>query len=110
MTQFEFKIDDNKIEFVNSIFGKETIRLNGKTVTEKYSISGAEHRFNLNNENFKIISSYNSFKNRDIKLDLIKDSKIIQSNSFKTSSMQRIMWMAMGFALVLILIKLIELT
>ena len=41
---------ENKIEISNSLFGKETIKVNDIITSEKYSITGAEHVFILNNQ------------------------------------------------------------
>ena len=40
-------LDENKIEIFNSIFGRETIKVNGEIVSNKYSITGAEHAFSI---------------------------------------------------------------
>jgi len=40
-------LEDNKIEILNSILGKETIKVNGETVSSKYSIAGGEHIFSI---------------------------------------------------------------
>ena len=40
-------LDENKIEIYNSIFGKETIKVNDKIVSEKHSLFGAKHIFNI---------------------------------------------------------------
>jgi hypothetical protein len=37
MKYTEFAIDNNKIEFLNSILGKETVVVNGEKVSEKFS-------------------------------------------------------------------------
>jgi len=40
-------LENNKIEILNSILGKETIKVNGETVSSKYSIAGGEHNFSI---------------------------------------------------------------
>lgn len=40
-------LEDNKIEIFNSILGRETIKVNGEIVSNKYSITGAEHTFSI---------------------------------------------------------------
>ncbi|MFD2533073.1 hypothetical protein [Gracilimonas halophila] len=40
----------NKIELYNSLLGKETVKVNGETVSSKYSMLGAEHVFTINEE------------------------------------------------------------
>lgn len=40
-------LGENKIEIFNSILGKETIKVNGATISTKYSALGTEHHFKL---------------------------------------------------------------
>ncbi|MRT92809.1 hypothetical protein [Ancylomarina sp. 16SWW S1-10-2] len=41
-------LDENKIELFNTLLGKETVKVNGKIVSEKSSITGTEHNFVIN--------------------------------------------------------------
>ena len=41
------QLGTNKIEIFNSYLGKETIQVNGETVSEKNSITGAKHSFTI---------------------------------------------------------------
>ena len=47
---FSIFSDDNRIEFYNSIWGKETITYNGEVVSESNSIMGDVHRFYVDEE------------------------------------------------------------
>ncbi len=38
-------LDENKIELFNTLLGKETVKVNGKIVSEKRSITGTDHNF-----------------------------------------------------------------
>ena len=40
-------IGDSKIELYNTLLGKETIIVDGQKISEKYSITGANHRFTI---------------------------------------------------------------
>jgi len=40
-------IGDSKIELFNTLLGKETIIVDGQVISEKYSITGANHRFTI---------------------------------------------------------------
>ncbi len=42
-----FYIGDNIIELDNNIWGTETVKLNGETVSQKWSLFGIEHPFNI---------------------------------------------------------------
>jgi len=56
-------LDENKIELFNSLLGKETVKVNGKTVSEKRSLTGTEHVFKINEngiENiYKLTTGFN---------------------------------------------------
>lgn len=54
MKYAEYNIDNNKIEVYNSLLGKETILLNGNTISEKHSFWGSDHYFNINDDNYSI--------------------------------------------------------
>jgi hypothetical protein len=47
MKHVTINLEDNKIEFYNTILGKETIKVNGKIVSEKSSMTGTEHNFTI---------------------------------------------------------------
>lgn len=100
MKYTEFEINNHKIEFLNSLFGKETICLNGRKVSEKYSITGTNHDFRMDNESFQILSTHVLFHDSPIKLDLVKDQQIIYSTSCKINLRHKIIWMVMGIAIV----------
>ncbi len=106
MKYSEFNFDNNKIEFLNSIFGKETIRLNGKKVSERYSITGTKHDFKIGKEDYRIMSTYKLFRDGALKLDLIKDKITIYSTSSSVNSRHRIIWMAMGIVIVFVIARL----
>ncbi len=44
----------NKIEILNSCFGKETIKINDKTISKKLSFTGGEHEFSIKEKEIKI--------------------------------------------------------
>jgi len=56
-------LDENKIELFNSLLGKETVKVNGKIVSEKRSMTGTDHIFKINengNENtYKLTTGFN---------------------------------------------------
>ncbi|MGK0449109.1 MAG: hypothetical protein ACJA2M_002912 [Polaribacter sp.] len=41
-------LNENKIELFNTFLGKETVKVNGEIVSEKRSVTGAEHIFKIN--------------------------------------------------------------
>lgn len=68
------QLGTNKIEIFNSYLGKETIQLNGETVSEKKSITGATHTFTIIEEDrtvpCKIILGYGA---NGVVMDFYKD-------------------------------------
>ncbi len=91
MKYTEFSIDQNKIEFHNSILRKETILISGSKISEKYSITGTEHKIVKNN--FKVVSEYKLFADRIVNLLIEKNGKIVEEEYVPTNLKQRIYWM-----------------
>lgn len=96
MKYVEFNIENNKIEFMNSVFGIESVLLNGKTVSKKFSFSGLKHKMNLNSGNIILKSKYKQFDKSEIELELIKNGKVIEKQIVQANKKQRIYWMAIG--------------
>jgi hypothetical protein len=96
MKYTEYTIDNDKIEFLNSILGKEMVVVNGEKVSEKFSITGTEHHFTIKSNHFILKSNYELFKDRKIKIELIKNGEIVDSKSVNMNSKQRIVWIAFG--------------
>jgi len=92
MKYAEFNVENNRIEFMNSVFGIESVLLNGKTVSKKFSFSGFKHKLNLNSENIILKSKYKQFDKREIELELIKNGETIEKQIFKADKKQRIYW------------------
>lgn len=74
-------LGDNKIEIFNSLIGKERITVNGEEVSSKFSITGAEHHFEISengeNSQCKIITGLGA---NGVVIDFYKDDKpIIES-------------------------------
>ncbi len=74
-------LDQNKIEIDNSIFGKETIRLNGSVVSQKYSLLGTKHQFFILENEKKIKCQLNlGYGPNGVVIDLYKDNQpVIES-------------------------------
>jgi len=51
MKVYTIYIKENIIEISNSFLGKETIKVNDRIVSSKYSLFGTNHNFNLTHEN-----------------------------------------------------------
>ncbi len=92
----KYTIDNNKIEFLNSILGKETVVVNGEKVSKKFSVTGAEHHFTIKSNHFVLKSNYELFKDKKLKIELLKNDEIIDSKSVDMNSKQRLVWIACG--------------
>jgi len=74
-------LEENKIEILNSILGRETIKVNGEIVSNKFSITGGEHLFSIKedgkNANCKIRMGFGL---HGVVFDLYKNNKpVIES-------------------------------
>ena len=105
MKYTEYSIDNDKIEFLNSILGKETVVVNGEKVSEKFSVTGTEHHFNIKSNHFILKSNYELFKDRKIKIQLIKNDEIVDSKLVNMNSNQRVVWIAFGLLVGYLLYK-----
>ena len=87
-------LENNKIELFTSPFGKETIRVNNKIVSEKRSILGTEHLFKIKeNENEVECMLVTGFGLNGVVIDLYKDEKpIIESPKNSASGIIKIIF------------------
>ena len=99
MKYAEFNIENHKIEFLNSVFGIESVLLNGKIISKKFSFSGIKHKLNLNSENFILKTKYKQFDKREIEIELLKNGKTIEKQIVQADKKQRIYWMLIGTGL-----------
>ena len=56
-----FYDNQNQIEYHNNGFGKETILLNGKDVSSKWSLFGSKHIFTNDNDTYQLNTDYGLF-------------------------------------------------
>ncbi|WP_445722466.1 hypothetical protein [Flavobacterium sp.] len=97
MKYADFYTGSNKITFYNSHFGVETVTVNGKQVSKKFSFSGALHQFIIENKDFAIQSEYIFFGNREIKLVLFEGKQIIEVKKVAVHKKQLLFWIVLGF-------------
>jgi hypothetical protein len=71
MKYAEFNIDSNKIEFWNSFFGIESVLLNGKRISKKFSFSGITHEIKLHARDLILESKYKQFDKKETPLALV---------------------------------------
>lgn len=54
MKHVTYQIENEIVEFHNSILGKESLVLNGTKVSEKFSFFGTEHYFKIGDDNYSL--------------------------------------------------------
>lgn len=81
MTTIDFAVDDTHVTLYNSIAGKETITVNGKTVSEKHSFFGTRHEFDVDGDTYEVITALQFWNIIGIKIQLRKNGKLIDEKS-----------------------------
>ena len=97
MKYADFKIGETTIEFHNSFVGNEKVLVDGKVVSEKFSILGTAHKFELNNKEYQIKSGLGNLC-IGIKLELTENEKLIDDKSIYWTR-HSLIWFAAGFLL-----------
>ena len=105
----EFNIDSNKIEFLNSIFGIESVLLNGKRISKKFSFSGINHEIKLQGKDLILESKYKQFDKKEIKLELKENGVLLKEQFVQIDKKQRVLWALIGVATGIALYKLLNL-
>jgi hypothetical protein len=105
MKYTEFNIDNDKIEFANSILGNETVFVNGKKTSRIFSISGTEHRFKVDSNIYSLRTNYDEFKGRKVKLVLKKNGLLVDSRFVELKSSQTIFWVATGLIISYLILR-----
>lgn len=98
MKYADFKINGNAIEFHNSIVGQETVFVNGKVVSTKYSIFGTKHKFDLDGKQYKLISRLQPLIGIGVKLKLMENEELLEARLVNNAK-QSIIWFAAGLFL-----------
>lgn len=109
MKYAEFNIDSNKIEFLNSVFGIESVLLNGKRISKKFSFSGITHDIKLHARDLILESKYKQFDKKEIKLELKENGELLKEQVVKIHKKQRYFSFLVGIVLGIALYKLTNL-
>ena len=108
MKYAEFNIDSNKIEFCNSIFGIESVLLNGKRISSNFSFSGSNHPIKLNDRDLILKIKYTQFGPKDIKMELIENDVLLMEQDVKIDINQRILTVIIGVTIGFLLSRLLS--
>ncbi|GGB84400.1 hypothetical protein GCM10007424_25540 [Flavobacterium suaedae] len=103
MTATDFTIDQTNITVYNSNTGKETITVNGKTVSEKYSLFGTRHEFSLEEDNYEVLTSFVFWKTIGVKIQLRKNGQLIDEHVEGESTIH----MVVGIFIMVLIMQLI---
>jgi aspartate 1-decarboxylase len=96
MKYADFYTGSNKITFYNSHLGFETVTINGKQTSKKFSINGALHKFSVDDKEFYLVSEYALFNNNEIKLELYEGKQLIEIKKVAVHKKQLLFWIAVG--------------
>lgn len=103
MKYAEFTIENYTIEFFNTILGMEKVLLNGKHISNKFSLSGRDHSIKLQDRNLVLKVRY--FPG-NIKMQLMENDLLLEEQSAKISIKQRILWSVIGVGIGFLLSRL----
>ena len=81
MTTTDFTTNSDSIVFYNSAMGKETIVVNGKKVSEKYSFFGTRHEFTIDDDNYEVVTSFIINSTIGVKAQLRKNGRLIEEKT-----------------------------
>ncbi|NDI99604.1 hypothetical protein GWA97_11005 [Flavobacterium sp. LaA7.5] len=100
MTTADFIIEDTNVTVYNTNLGKEIVVVNGKSVSEKYSVFGTRHEFIFENDTYEVLTSFLFWNVIGIKIQLRKNGKLVGE---KTEGQSMIVMVVGIFIIVLIL-------
>lgn len=99
MKYAEFTIGSDKIEFLNSFLGIESVLVNNRLVSRKFSFNGAKHLISQESGSLALISKYKPFNKSEIGLILMEENKTLESLTVKLDSKHRFYWQLIGIAI-----------
>lgn len=76
----EYELENNKVEYKNSILGKETVIVNGNVVSEKQTLFGASHSFNVNSNQYKLVTKREFTDTLSVIIILTKNGEFVQKD------------------------------
>ena len=106
MKYYEYNFESDRIEFYNSYLGIETVLVNGKKVSEKFSVTGTEHFFKVNSAEIILTTEYELFKERKFNLYLEKGGELIDLKYIELNKRYRLVILIFGLLVGFCLINL----
>lgn len=86
MKYAEYNIDNNKMEFFNTILGVETIKVHGKEVSKGFSWFGRRHEFKIGENLYRLTSGISLRHITGVAFSISKNNIPLQvENSISTS-------------------------
>ena len=105
MKYTEIEINQNKIEFHNSILGVEKIIFNGKEVSKKFSFFGTAHNFKIEQDDFKITSKSQFFSWNNLKIIIERNNEKIYDKNIPTNIKHGIIWFITGLVIGILIVR-----
>ena len=87
---YEFIFERNKIEFLKTNFFKEIVLVNGKMVSEKFSVRGTEHFIKINSTEILLQTRSSFLTNRRFRLNLFVNRNLVESKTLQRKSKVRL--------------------
>ncbi|MEH6678937.1 MAG: hypothetical protein V7724_00245 [Sediminicola sp.] len=84
-----YQLNNNTLEVFNSFFGKESVFLNGKKVSEKFSIFGEEHHLEIDGDIYGIRPILNWRKTNCMDLRIQKNGRELEAVNLMEKSLSR---------------------
>ncbi len=104
MKHLEYHIDNKIVAFYNSVLGVEKVYVNGKKVSDKFSVFGASHTFKINDDVYKIEPSINLLKFSGVMFKTYKNGHKMKPENFLSIKDRRKLFFKQILAIVVFLI------
>ncbi|HEA29975.1 MAG TPA: hypothetical protein ENH91_08270 [Leeuwenhoekiella sp.] len=112
MKKTVFTIDNEQVAFSKSLLGGERIYVDDREVSKKFSLGSTTHFFKVGAENFQLKSIYETFNFKNIKLELNRNGKKIDSTKLDIKKIiltHRVIQIFLGIVLYQLLVYSIQL-
>lgn len=110
MKYYTYLHNGYKIEFFKTYFGKETVFVDEKLVSEEHSIIGATHFFKINNTQMLVKTDYNLLVSNAVCLKIYRKRKKIDSHCFEFRKRHRVSLLLTLILFLTIMVRLYSLT
>lgn len=110
MKYYSYAHKGNKIEFFKTYFGKETVFVNEKLVSEEHSITGAAHFFKIDGHEILLKTNYNLVVSTKVCIQLFKNRKLINASVFQFKRRHRVSLITITLLFIISVVRLVYIT